>query len=378
MPTFERLEWMPPTIDLIKRLDALHHEVICITVYPSKYLQSLNLKNVRNIYLFGKEISLQNTVRYIRGVSGLLFRIDTFIKKVISKKLKRIVDRELVSGGKLWVVNEMTVLLAGTSFLRGKDYYFTIYELHERGFHNRKIEIAAKRARKVIVPEYCRAHIMKSRYNLERLPIIMPNKSEIAIDNAELSEDALKAIASLRRLKLKGYRIVVYMGGLGPERPLEPFLSAISKSEKYILAIMGRNNLYLADLQKKYPDKMVYLGAFSPPEHICVAKYADIGLLNYVSINQKQGLNALFCAPNKIYEYTALGLPVLGNDIPGLKFDIVMNKCGLVVDYNDSDSVLEALEEIEGNYESYSARAKNYYLSTDVDKILEHILCDNC
>ena len=51
MPTFERIEWMPPTITLIQKLSEMGHEVVYITIYPDNYLPSLGLKNVRNVFL---------------------------------------------------------------------------------------------------------------------------------------------------------------------------------------------------------------------------------------------------------------------------------------------------------------------------------------
>ncbi len=370
MPTFERLEWMPPTIDLIKKLNAKGNEIVCITIFPSNYLKSLELENVSNISLWPSEISMQGLISYKKGMSGVLFRIDECIKKILGRRLKKVIDEELKKGGKLWVVNEMTTMVAGTSFLKNKKYLFTVYELHERKVLNDTIRKAAQNAELVIVPEYCRAHIMQSRYELKETPMVIPNKSDIAIDTIELSDKALCAIQAAECEREKGIRLVLYMGGIGRERPLESFLNAIEANKNYKLAIIGRKTPYLCELQEKYGEKIVYLGAFLPPEHLAVARHTDIGLLNYVIISQKQGLNALFCAPNKIYEYTGLGLPVLGNDIPGLRFDIQRSCCGYIVDYQKEDTVISALDSIVADYEYFSNNAKAFYKNTDIDGLL--------
>ena len=374
MPTFERIEWMPPTIDLLKRLNDMGHEVVCITIFPCDYLKKLQLKNVRNKYLYKKEISLQRKIKYIKGISGVLFRIDTLIKRYFARRLSKIIKEELHKGGYLWVVNEMTVILAGCKFLKEiKHYTFTIYELHEDTFANRNIRRAAQSAEIVVVPEYCRAHIMKCRYHLKKLPIILPNKSEIVPYKGNLPETAKNAIEVIKRKKAEGKKIILYMGGIGPERPLDGVVSALDESDRYIFAIIGRQSEYLNHIRAK-SNSFLYLGAYDPPVHLEVARYADIGVLNYVSLNRTQGLNAIFCAPNKIYEYTGLGLPVIANDIPGLRFEILGNKCGELVDFSNKNSILYALDTICDNYETYREAAKRYYEGLDIAVITRDIL----
>jgi len=166
----------------------------------------------------------------------------------------------------------------------------------------------------------------------------------------------------------------LYMGGINKERPLEPILEAIKDNPKFRLVMMGRESVYLQELTARYCGAFDYIGAFVPPEHIQVAAHAGIGLLMYVSINQAQGLNAIFCAPNKIYEYTGQGLPVIGNDIPGLRFPIEMNGIGKVVDFTSKESVKTALEAIYADYDGYFQRAKEFHKQTDVDQIVQTVL----
>lgn len=375
MPTLEPLEWMPPTINLIKKLSALGHEVVCITLFPSNYLENLNISGVTNIALAKKDCTITNRIPYIRGISGIFYRIDKIIKSIIAHKLGKIVNRELSKGGFLWVVNEMTVMLAGTNFLKNKRFAFIVYELHEKKFYARNIQKAAKLADIVIVPEYNRAHIMQSRYKLRKTPYVLPNKSDIQLEK-DIPDDAAEAIKLIEEKKSEGKKIILYMGGINKERPLDDFLDVICKDNRYLLAVIGRHTLYLETLLNKYGNHIVNLGAYNPPIHLLVAKHADVGLLNYVSISEIQGLNALFCAPNKIYEYTGLGLPVIGNDIPGLRAEIMYSKAGKIVDFSNKYSVLEALDSIFEQYSDYSDNAKKYYNSVNIDEILSKILAE--
>ncbi|MBQ7170768.1 MAG: glycosyltransferase [Clostridia bacterium] len=374
MPSFEPLEWMPPTINLLKKLDAAGHEVVFITIFPCEYLKKMNLSRASNVSLCSRRISFQDKVKYTPVLSGFLYRVDTMIKKSIARRLRNVIDEELNKGGKLWIVNEMTVLLAGAHCIKNHEFAFLIYELHEDLFYARNIKKVAQKASAVVVPDYFRAHIMKSRYNLKQLPFVLPNRSDIDFEKMFETERNKKAIEQIKLSKAEGNRILVYMGGVNQERPLEGLLEAIQRIGSWKLAIIGKPSQYLDELQREYSECILNLGAFSPPDHLTIAQFCDIGVLNYVSINKKQGLNAIFCAPNKIYEYTGLGLPVIGNDIPGLRFCISTSMCGELVDYDDPSSIETALNTIVNRYEEYSEAARDFYRATNTDETLKRII----
>lgn len=100
---------------------------------------------------------------------------------------------------------------------------------------------------------------------------------------------------------------------------------------------MGRESDYLHELQKEYPNGFEYLGFIKPPHHLAIQKYCDIGILTYVS--DTGSINPIFCAPNKIFEYARLGMPMLCNDIPGLKYTVESSDMGYCCDINDTDDI---------------------------------------
>ena len=61
-----------------------------------------------------------------------------------------------------------------------------------------------------------------------------------------------------------------------------------------------------------------------------ITSYARIGINFY----RPNCLNKAFCAPNKIYEFSGFGIPIIGNDIPGLKNTIGLNNAGKCVRLN--------------------------------------------
>lgn len=373
MPTFEEIKWMPPTIYLIQTLAEHGHEVYYITVYPDRYWRDgAFCGRIHNIPLASKDYSLQHRIKYIKGVSGMLMRIDTVVKQVISRKLRRVISSLVDDNSILWIVNEMTVMLAGASFLKGYKYLFTIYELHEK---NRLIRIAARNAYKVIVPEYCRAHIMRVKMGLKEVPMVLPNKTEIRMTD-NLSQKAIDAIVKLEEFKQRNVLTIIYIGRIDRERPLEGIINAIKDERDYRLFVMGGETTYLSELQHKYPGCFEYIGSFSPPEHVEVAAHAAVGLLIYVGVSEAERLNSLFCAPNKIFEYTGKGLPVIANDIPGLRFQIVPNAIGKLCDFDNAESVISSLRDIKDHYRVFSENARNYYDSMDTETQIIEMVSD--
>ena len=149
----------------------------------------------------------------------------------------------------------------------------------------------------------------------------------------------------------------------------------------YVLYIVGKTyseegrNL-LDKLQKKYD--VIYLGGFNPPKHLAFVKYAHIGLLPYSPLKSEvtSELNALYCAPNKIWEYAGFGVPMVGSDVLGLKLPFEQWDIGRCCDLNDEASIVKAIEEVDRNHDAMSKNCYKFYDSVDLEKIVSEILED--
>ena len=112
---------------------------------------------------------------------------------------------------------------------------------------------------------------------------------------------------------------------MDPDRDFESFAAAIEKiKDEYALYMFGNlrggNKEQFDAFCKKY-SCVRYMGFFNPPKHLYFLRYAHIALVPY-----KPGaiegagfsiLNALYCAPNKIFEYAGNNLPMVGTDVLG-------------------------------------------------------------
>ena len=100
-------------------------------------------------------------------------------------------------------------------------------------------------------------------------------------------------------------------------------------------------------------------------------------VLNYLPVPNTIAdvINPLYCAPNKIYEYTKFSKPILCNDIPALREIVNAYNCGTIVQYPmDSESICNAIRDIGQNYNIYSQGAGKYYNSINIKQIVSNIL----
>jgi hypothetical protein len=82
----------------------------------------------------------------------------------------------------------------------------------------------------------------------------------------------------------------------------------------------------------------------------------------------------LFCAPNKIWEFSGYGIPILGNIIPGLINTVENFKFGSLVDMNDPKCIIKGIKNIEENYETYSKNSLQFYDSVDISDLVQKLI----
>lgn len=237
----------------------------------------------------------------------------------------------------------------------------------------------------VIHCEYNRAQIFKGMTGLDRVPFVLPNKpyvKEGAMDENKMPTDIKKLIDDVRS-KVRGKKVVLYQGIFNSkERRLEEFCKAISLlPEEYMLIAMGRGDSSFDQLKMSYEsDRILFIPFIIPPFHLLVTQLASVGVLSYSPVSKTYYgvINPLYCAPNKIFEYSRYGKPMISNDIPGLSFIFEKYSCGCVVtDPITPDKIAETLIRISADYHKYSHGAMAYYDSINLHSIVSNILLES-
>lgn len=309
---------------------------------------------------------------------------DPFTKLVSrygeTKEIIRRTKEAMIHADILWTSTVITVREL-RSILPNYKNVFQLMELAQYGHITRHIRFSlgelAKKSWKNVVPEENRAYIEKAWWDLSSVPYVLPNKPySLEYSITDDMRPALKIIESEKR------KIVLYLGGIFPDRNLETYAEALKKaSNDYVLYIIGRafddeGKQRIDNLVKKYG--AVHLGHFDAPKHLAFVKYAYIGLLPYKTahvIGQSE-LNALYCAPNKIFEYAGFGVPMIGSDVLGLKNIFEKWDIGICADDSSEEDFYKAVKKVTDNHEKMSEQCYKYYDSVNLDKIVNKIICD--
>lgn len=360
----------PPVQQLVHSLLCLGHNVLLI----SRNLSSLPSELLNNQSFCGAELGDKNLSikRYLQA-----FKDKKRIRSAIESSSKKI---DLI-----WCATEMSGRDSKKA-LKNYPYILQMPELVEFvpafriGNHyipDKAMPMVARSARRVIVPEYNRAHIQQTWWNLPETPLVLPNKSDLNKVGALREDDKIAKI-----LQNESRKILLYQGGFTPDRDLLPFAKALNLlDDEYSLYLMGPIN---GDEEQKTLEKILlagnhihYLGFVEAPKHRSYTKYGHIGILPYSPLSdhsRASALNALYCAPNKIWEYSEAGLPMLGSDVPGLTSLFSQNDLGVTVNQADPHAIAEGIKYLSRNYNRFSHGSRNFYDSIDPTSIIDGII----
>lgn len=357
----------PPAINVLKTLVDLGCDVSLYTLSLHSEIKQYCEENNVEVHEIGGD--------YVYLVSPIKKFVDLLsIRKKIWDRINYYENQDSL----LWVFSTITLKHLGKELLK-HNYILHLFELIERLYyfnHYFQIDLSlyCKRAKKVVVCEYNRAFITQTWLRLERAPIVLPNKPYL--DNRSRYKKVTSSDEAANVLnKLSGKKIVLYQGIIDQERPLDGFIRAVDQlGDEYAFVIMSDHDVYCNTKSSNY----YFINYIPAPKHLEVTSHAFIGVLSYVPTysGYSSPLNAIYCAPNKTYEYAAFGIPMIGNDIPGLRYSLEDYKMGVCTDTTNLDRISDAIKIIEKEYNSYQENAINYYDETNTMEIIHSIIRD--
>lgn len=374
----EDITLFPPVQTIIKTLLDLGNEVVVIGHYSD---------DVQKQNLVSRGVRFHDPGYYdLQGSQFAKLRLNIRFRSNVKNILKSLDLRE----GKycLWIFQALTfallhkVIKNHPSILHPLEFagkkIKRSYQILSPGYNAVKTFRSAKA---IVTCEYNRAQITKGLFGLDYLPFVLPNK--MMIDEEKLANppsDFQELIEEIKE-KVRGKKVVLYQGiFVKGERRLDEFCNAVSTlGEDYVFIIMGPNYQEgYRQLQNKFPDgRIIFVPFINPPYHLLVTSLAHIGVLTYFPVSKSMAsvINPLYCAPNKIFEYGKFGIPMIGNDIPGLTYIFREHKCGQAIGYPMTEEKIEkAISAIMSDYDTYSEGSKSYYNSVDVAGIIKEIV----
>lgn len=169
----------------------------------------------------------------------------------------------------------------------------------------------------VIAANHERAELMKEHYGLITLPTPIRNISKPTLGSVE-RYNLLEKYPDLRRSEDE--KLVVYMGDVALARGLGTVIDALDYLPIKIALIVvgdGPDRVVLQERHSSESGDRSRIRLLGPVPQFWiqdVLSLCDVGVLVY----SMEGLNNFYCSPNKIFEYTQAGLPVVTTAQPPL------------------------------------------------------------
>lgn len=358
----------PPALSLIETLLDMGLKV-------TLYGYCSNTKNIE--YLINKGLKFLNIISHDNSDKSVrkFFNLNKFKSQVLLK-LRKVHENDNV-----WFLGNETVVLFTKEIKSFNSiiYFFEIPYLtipikYRLWASDNEYKQQIKNARRVINCEPNRTLLVKSFFGLSNEQMVtIPNKTNFKID---LEPNPIPEILSIQRL-LQNKKVIIYQGGINyPERRLDELCEAISfLSDEYVIVILTSDSEYKNQLVERYEsDRVLFLPFIKAPYHLHITKLAKIGFLTYFPItgNIEQILNVLYCAPNKVFEYSQFGIPMLSNRLPALDSIYGKYQCGISVEPFNAKALAEAILNIDKDYEYYSSNSEKFYDSINIENIIKY------
>lgn len=238
-----------------------------------------------------------------------------------------------------------------------REYFFYFFE-----------KIAIKRADLVICAQEKRGEIMQRHFKLKRSPLVIRNISYLPKGNEfeETLQGKLDDFFSIKAIT------VVYAGVISPERKIESLVDAMNKlGHGYKLLIIGSGDAEknLVNAINKAENKQILMVGSVPYNQLASILYkCDIGYLTY----PPHGINNIYCAPNKMFEYASVGIAMVAPYNPTIKTEFEKYKIGIC-----DDDIVNAIQHVAENLDEYKSNLKKLLQlnswEKEASKLLVHV-----
>lgn len=232
----------------------------------------------------------------------------------------------------IYDAHELFIPQAGQPWSKRFEYFY------------RKEKQVVKCADLVIAANKERADIMKTHFNLDKTPTVVRNISFLPHIEDEFAKKILQDTKAF--FELQGVTLV-YAGLVAASRNIESLIKIVEDNKDSKLMIIGDGN----DLSRlkmmgseRLGKRIYFTGGISYVYLSVLLLKCDIGFMNY----PVDTLNNIYCAPNKIYEYASVNLPMIANENPTVKVLFEENKIGVA-----SNNLKYAFETVAKNVEEY-------------------------
>lgn len=194
----------------------------------------------------------------------------------------------------------------------------------------------------VICASESRADIMLGEYGVRTRPTPILNVTPRAGMQASGAAAALPA-----GVNLEGRQVVLYQGTLAAGRGLDRVVGALPLLDKrVVLMILGDGGTFHELIQQSERegtrDRLIMVGRVPADSLVAYMRLAHVGLAIYRNVCR----NNYYCAPNKVFEYASVGLPVVAPNFPDVRTLLAQSGIGTSFDPEDSADIARAIRDV--------------------------------
>jgi glycosyltransferase involved in cell wall biosynthesis len=296
---------------------------------------------IRSRRLFHTLFGPATTLRGVAAVQYVASYVE-FVTKSVAALLRSRAD--------VYEANDLPPLLPAvlSAKLRGKPVVYRAHELWSEQTPNLRFAAfwrfmerrLVPKCDYVVTPEENRSRIYEVELGARRPPITVRNCPPYRppVASRRLRDE-------LRRRGSRCTTVVLYQGLVDSMRCLEEIADATRFfDDGVVLVIMGTGYGKWANPAAALAgyERIVVLPPVPYTELAPYTASADIGLLLY----RNDCRNNYYCAPNKLFEYMMMGLPIVAANHPGLRHLVEDEGVGLCVDPESPEAIAAAVNRL--------------------------------
>jgi glycosyltransferase involved in cell wall biosynthesis len=223
-----------------------------------------------------------------------------------------------------------------------------VYDSHEiatdRNHHNQAQKLRAEKKESklisnadfVIMVSHGCAQFTAGKYGIT-LPTVIMNTPDY--DPAKIQIRDLR-----RQLNIpENHMVLVHQGSLQKNRGVEQTIDAVSNIPNitYVIIGYGQHRPFLENYVERngLSGKVKFFGPVPSDELIEWTASADIGICTIVGKTKSY----LYSMPNKLFEYTMAGLPVVASNYPDMGAFVTENQMGITCDPESPAAIADAI-----------------------------------
>jgi len=141
-------------------------------------------------------------------------------------------------------------------------------------------------------------------------------------------------------------KILIYQGVINFSRGIDKMIEAMQFVENAQLWIIGfgpkKTEFEALASQLNLNNKVKFIGQVPPSQLKLITPRADLGL----SLEEDYGISYRYALPNKIFDYTHAGIPILGTNLPEIRNTIEKYGIGKTIQNHEPQHIAELIQQM--------------------------------